>query len=167
MAALTFAEFAALNRQRCEAPDGFDRRLDTTTVTHWALGVCEEAGEVAGVVYAMDHRPQKGKTTQDLADEIADVVSYCDLLAQRIGRSLEDVLRNKWNRVSERIGSPLRIAGAPAPCSHCKLKDKVFTNAKGDLCGLCDGTYEHEHRGPQSGACTCGQRLSDGVRAWR
>ena len=106
---MTFREFAALNRQRCEAADGFDRRLDTTSLAHWALGIAEEAGEVAGVVYAMDHRPQKGKTMQDLADEIADVVSYCDLLAQRIGRNLDDVLRDKWNRVSVRVGSPLRL----------------------------------------------------------
>lgn len=125
---MTFREFADMNRLRCEAPDGFDRRLDTTTMAHWALGVCEEAGEVAGVVYAMDHRPQKGKTTLDLADEIADVVSYCDLLAQRIGCSLEEILRSKWNRVSERIGSPLRlcrfpgcgvVAGQPLHVSGC------------------------------------------------
>lgn len=106
---MTFAEFAAINRQRCEAPDGFNEPVAGIDIKGWAMAVLGEAGELAGAVFANAHQPRKKTTCNDIADEIADVVSYCDLLAQRLGRPLEDILRSKWNRVSERIGSPLRI----------------------------------------------------------
>jgi NTP pyrophosphatase (non-canonical NTP hydrolase) len=44
-----------------------------------------------------------------LADEIADVVIYADLLAARIGRSLDDCVRQKFNSKSDEIGSAVKL----------------------------------------------------------
>lgn len=47
-----------------------------------------------------------------LADEIADVVIYADLLATRIGRSLGDCIRAKFNEKSKEIGSVVKLPEA-------------------------------------------------------
>lgn len=44
-----------------------------------------------------------------LADELADVVLYADLLAQKAGIELAGAIRAKFNRVSEAQGFPERI----------------------------------------------------------
>ena len=110
---LTFADFGHANRERCESPAGFDRHLDTTSIDAWGLAICGEAGEIADTLYAIGHNPKKGLTLADVLDEVADVVSYCDLMAQRLGSTLEACLIAKWNRVSEKRGYPERLAATP------------------------------------------------------
>lgn len=44
-----------------------------------------------------------------VATEIGDTVVYLDLLAQRLGLSLEKCIRDTFNRVSEREGFPERL----------------------------------------------------------
>jgi NTP pyrophosphatase (non-canonical NTP hydrolase) len=45
-----------------------------------------------------------------LADELADVQTYLDILAFRAGIDLGAATIKKWNEVSERVGCSLRIA---------------------------------------------------------
>jgi len=42
-------------------------------------------------------------------DEIADMVIYADLLAQRLGRKLEDAIKNKFNQTSDKVGSDIKL----------------------------------------------------------
>lgn len=104
MSALRFIEVAVANELRRPEFKGGPQWTPQT----WALALAGEAGEVAGAVLG---KFEQGKpiTLDDIGDEIADVVLYADLLAQRLGLSLEDVVRRKFNRVSERIGSSVRI----------------------------------------------------------
>lgn len=44
-----------------------------------------------------------------LGKELADVVIYCDLLAQREGLNLGELVRLKFNEVSERNNFPERL----------------------------------------------------------
>lgn len=46
---------------------------------------------------------------EKLADEIADVVIYADLLAARIGRTLADCVQKKFNEKSREIGSTVLL----------------------------------------------------------
>lgn len=116
--ALTFAGFSEANRERCEAPasaGGFARDLtdQTTAVRAMILGVAEEAGEVAGAVRSMlGISARKTKTSNDVAAEVADLVSYCDLLLQSLGHDLGTALALKFDVVSERTGWPKRLADA-------------------------------------------------------
>jgi NTP pyrophosphatase (non-canonical NTP hydrolase) len=108
---LTFEEFSKANRARCEAATGFDEPLNGTstyTLEHWALTICEEAGEVAAAVMGVSgkKRSKSHLTDKDVAFELADVVTYCDLLAQRLGFDLGKVLAAKFDKVSDRIGWP-------------------------------------------------------------
>jgi NTP pyrophosphatase (non-canonical NTP hydrolase) len=108
---MTFEEFTAANRKRCQ--ESFGRPIDETSVTPMVLGLAEEAGEVSGAVRSMlGITKRKSKTAADVLDEIADVVQYADLLAACLGSSLESALVSKFNRVSERIGSPVRLESA-------------------------------------------------------
>ena len=44
-----------------------------------------------------------------LADELADVVIYLDILAAQLGIDLGDAVMKKWNKTSEKVGAPLYI----------------------------------------------------------
>ncbi len=105
---MTFAEFAAANRKRCEAH--FERKIGADGVLPFTLGVAEEAGEVVGAVRGhLGITKRKSVTAEDIGDEIGDLIAYADLLVQCFGLSLEDVIRRKFNKVSERIGSEIRL----------------------------------------------------------
>ena len=108
-ARLTFADFAEANRTRCV--DSFHRLINEASVPAFVLGVAEEAGEVAGAVRALlgITKRKAGIEPADVGNEIADLVSYADLLAQALGMTLEEVLVAKFNKVSERVGSPIRL----------------------------------------------------------
>ncbi len=159
MADLSFASFSAANRKRCE--EDFKRKLGTRdAVVSMAIGLAEEAGEVAGAVRAfLGISERKPRDAAKVGKEIADLISYADLLAQSCGMSLEAVLVDKFNEVSRRIGSAVLLT-TDAVCTTCtpnipphvrgEVCDHVFRNERGSLCGLCDGTHEHEHRGRQS-----------------
>jgi hypothetical protein len=54
-------------------------------------------------------------TQKQIADEIADVVTYLDLLAHVLGVDLGRAAVAKFNEVSERVGFPDRIALASRP----------------------------------------------------
>jgi len=107
---LTFAEFSAANRLRCERD--FGRTLGTRdAAVSMCIGLAEESGEVAGAVRAyLGISERKNPSVEAVGNEIADLVSYADLLAQTVGLSLADALVRKFNIVSGRIGSDVRLA---------------------------------------------------------
>src|SRR5690606_19258820 len=86
-----------------------------------------ELGEAANLLKKVD----RGDLTLDearpaLARELADVQTYLDLLAHRLGVDLGDATVQKWNEVSERIGCALRIElaatyfdGGHVRCTGC------------------------------------------------
>jgi NTP pyrophosphatase (non-canonical NTP hydrolase) len=69
-----------------------------------------ELGEYAN----LRKKVERGDFTLDearpaLADELADVVIYLDILASQIGVNLGDAIMSKWNRTSVKVGAPLYI----------------------------------------------------------
>jgi NTP pyrophosphatase (non-canonical NTP hydrolase) len=106
-------------------PDGSDWALSA-----WANATMGELGEVSealghyimlGLVMkslgkAGDQikKIERGDVTLDesrlvLADELADVQTYLDILAFRADIDLGEATVRKWNEVSERVDCPLRI----------------------------------------------------------
>jgi NTP pyrophosphatase (non-canonical NTP hydrolase) len=113
---LTFNKFSELNRKRCEAPSpqGFNESLAPGSAygpEHWALATGEEAGEVLGAVLGMTGRKARKKdlTKQDVFKEIGDTAACLDLLAQSLGSTLGECVQNKFNEVSDRIGSNIKL----------------------------------------------------------
>lgn len=87
-------------------PDGSDWALST-----WCNAVLGELGEAANLIKKIE----RGDITLDeareaLGKEFADVVTYLDILAFRAGVDLGRATMDKFNEVSVRVGSTVRLA---------------------------------------------------------
>jgi NTP pyrophosphatase (non-canonical NTP hydrolase) len=110
---LTFAAFRAANVARCAKwhPAG----IDSWSPSDWMTAVTGELGELASLL-KMRNRERDGlpgnkfsPTAEQIADELADVLTYLDLLAHVLEVDLGRAAAEKFNKVSERVGFPDRI----------------------------------------------------------
>ncbi len=88
-----------------EKEDGSDWSLND-----WLTAVTGELGEAANVL----KKVRRGDFTinqamPELADELADVATYLDILANQCGIDLGKAIIEKFNRVSERVDSNVFI----------------------------------------------------------
>lgn len=120
--ALTFDAFRAANVARCVKwhPEG----IESWSPSDWLTAVTGELGELASLL-KMRNRERDGlpgnkfsPTDKQVADEIADVLTYLDLLAEVLGVDLGAAAVSKFNEVSERVGFPDRIVLAAPPASE-------------------------------------------------
>lgn len=112
---MTFEEFAETNIARCRRwhdPKAWSAQM-------WCLAAAGEMGECCNAIKKL-HRHDTGvqqraesgdraKLMKAIANEIGDVVVYLDLLAWRLGLSLENCVRDTFNRISVREGFPERL----------------------------------------------------------
>lgn len=121
--ALTFDAFRKANVTRCVKwhPEG----IDSWSPSDWMTAVTGELGELASLL-KMRNRERDGlpgnkfsPSKKQVADELADVLTYLDLLAEVLGVDLGAAVVEKFNEVSERVGFPDRIvlAASPTPAS--------------------------------------------------
>ena len=86
-------------------PDGSD-----WSDAEWLQAVVGELGEYANLRKKMQRGDIAGpEAKQALADELADVVIYLDILAFRLGIDLGQAVMSKWNRTSDKVGADLYI----------------------------------------------------------
>ncbi len=107
-AALSFRELAEKNRERCESAV-FNHRINDWSPTDWGCALAGEVGEACNLIKKL--RRGDEVTAARIAEEVADVVIYADLLCQRLGVRLEDAVREKFNAKSVEKGSPVRLGG--------------------------------------------------------
>ena len=86
-------------------PDGSDWLL-----SQWCNAVCGELGEAANIIKKIERgdftlEEKRG----DLAKELADVVTYLDILAKVAGIDLGKATMDKFNEISHRVGSNVRL----------------------------------------------------------
>lgn len=98
---LTFDELRAANIRRLpqfknrkgepahSEPDGSDWKLSA-----WCSAVLGELGELANLIKKIER---------------GDVQTYLDILAFRCGVNLGNATANKFNRVSDRVGSDVKL----------------------------------------------------------
>lgn len=101
---LTFMDLCVANAKRCE--DVF-HPIESWTPTDWACAMAGEAGEACNLVKKL----RRGEDIQPgaIGHELADVVIYADLLCTRLGINLGELVRSKFNVVSERRGSEVKL----------------------------------------------------------
>jgi NTP pyrophosphatase (non-canonical NTP hydrolase) len=105
-------KFSEQNRQRCEAPNGFNHHLGSWSLSDWMTAVAGEVGEAANVVKKLNrvrdgipgNTETEAELREQLGEEIADAVIYLDLLAQAAGFDLETIRDAKFAKVSAKIG---------------------------------------------------------------
>lgn len=93
-------------------PDGSDWALST-----WCNAVLGELGELANLIKKVERGDLSLASAQpDLAKECADVLTYLDILAFRLGVDLGAITIAKFNEVSTRVGADVFILpnGGPA-----------------------------------------------------
>lgn len=116
MVDLTFASLREANLSRCGRwhPGG----LSDWSLSDWFTATAGEFGEAANVAKKLN-RERDGIAGNDqseselraqLADELADVLIYLDILAASEGIDLAEAVRQKFNRTSEKVGFPERLA---------------------------------------------------------
>lgn len=87
-------------------PDGSDWSLG-----EWCNAVTGELGEAANLIKKIhrgDLTLEEGR--EALGKELADIVTYLDILAMRAGVDLGEATIDKFNEVSLRVGSPVHLA---------------------------------------------------------
>jgi NTP pyrophosphatase (non-canonical NTP hydrolase) len=117
--ALTFDELSDANTSRAKRwHPGFPSDAGWS-VADWSNALCGEAGELANVIKKL-RRWENGLRGQNdplpealiamAAEELADVITYADLLATKLGIDLPLAIVDKFNAVSKRQGFPERLS---------------------------------------------------------
>jgi NTP pyrophosphatase (non-canonical NTP hydrolase) len=117
---LTFKQLRLANLDRCNQSFHPGGGVGEWTPTDWATAMAGECGEACNAVKklrrletAASWRRAEDGTAGDLrdavAEELADLIAYADLLAARLGIDLGAAVALKFNRVSERVGSAARL----------------------------------------------------------
>ena len=102
-----FAAFQNTNRRRCEEAFGHRVAWDEPSwpLENWALAICGEAGELANLVKKClrgDFTVQEKRG--EILDELADVITYCDLAISSLGADTGETVWAKFRKVSDRVG---------------------------------------------------------------
>lgn len=129
---LTFKRFRAANVARCVKwhPEG----IASWSPSDWLTAVTGELGELASLL-KMRNRERDGlpgnkfsPTQKQIADELADVLTYLDLLAEVLGVDLAAAAVSKFNEVSERVGFPDRLEALAATTRGTEVPEEEGTD---------------------------------------
>lgn len=105
-------KFSERNLQRCESVNGFNHPLNSWSLSDWMTATAGELGEAANIIKKLnrvrDGIPGNKESEEELramlADEIADVEIYLDLMTQAAGFDLETIRDAKFQKTSQKIG---------------------------------------------------------------
>ena len=104
-----FKQLREINVDRCV--NGFKHQLSDWSVMEWGCAIGGEAGELLNILKKIRRAEQNiggsrvdGDSKQAVADEIADIIIYCDLLAAKMGIDLQTAITRKFNETSKKIG---------------------------------------------------------------
>ena len=125
MSTLTFNSLRAANLSRCAR--WHPRGLTEWSLSDWGVATAGEMGEALNVIKKLNRERDgiAGNTAtvdelkQQLADEIADVAIYLDIMAASEGIDLSEAITSKFNQTSKKVGFPERLLGGGVLCEHC------------------------------------------------
>ena len=106
---MTFREFQKINTERSNE---WLHDINRWSLSDWAVAMAGECGEACNVIKKLNRKrdsikekdPSYFLLRQQLAEEIADTVTYAFILAARCGFDMEDIVTKKFNAVSEKHG---------------------------------------------------------------
>ncbi len=104
---LTFDALREANKKRCPA---VFHPIDSWSEMEW--GGCA-AGELGEALNKLKKRlrgdPLPVPTAESVADELADTICYMDLLAERMGIDLGAAVIRKFNKVSDKKNTNIKL----------------------------------------------------------
>ena len=93
--------------------DSFDLPISEWSPSDWGLALAGEVGELCNLIKKLKRGDVAAGTLTDpygkISDEIGDILTYLDLLAQRLDIDLSDALVRKFNKVSKKVGSDIEL----------------------------------------------------------
>lgn len=98
-------ELNKANPERCQAFGHGD--VYSWSPTDWACAIAGETGELCNLVKKL-HRGDKVDVA-DIGKEAADIVIYLDLFCTRMGIDLQQAIVEKFNEVSDRVNSEIKL----------------------------------------------------------
>lgn len=109
---LTFSALRKANKTRSKKSFG-KNIFKEWSEADWAVAAAGEMGEVCDAIKkrkrGWDKPGKDAPSKKDVADEIADVICYLDLLAHKMDIDLSEAIRRKFNEVSDRLGSDIKL----------------------------------------------------------
>ena len=111
-------ELKGKNYQRCKF---FGHEVEQWELTDWGNAIAGETGELCNIIkkikrgdfgkYPLEENDGVNDTKQSLADELADIIIYADLLSQKAGINLREAVKEKFNKKSDKIGCKIKLEG--------------------------------------------------------
>lgn len=159
-------DFAAANRARCEAANGFNHPIHKWSMSDWFTATMGELGEAANVAKKLNrvrdgiigNDKNEDELRADLADEIADTFIYLDLLAQSAGINLAEAVLSKFNKTSRSIGyEPMPQLPFP-PVSDGNVIDTFGADQHADFDHPLDGQHPARREGDEYVCSRCSKR---------
>ena len=125
---MDFATLRAANLSRCAR--WHPRGLTEWSLSDWGVATAGEMGEALNVIKKLNRERDDiaGNTLTEeqlrieLADEIADVAIYLDIMAASEGIDLAQAIARKFNKTSVKVGFPERLP-VGLLCDHCGAED--------------------------------------------
>lgn len=103
---IDLVEFSKANARRCN--ESF-HTLDDWSISDWAVAAAGELGEACNLIKKL--KRDGGISYNDIAEELADCVTYIDLLLTKMNKELAYELIAKFNKVSRKVNSPEHLVG--------------------------------------------------------
>ena len=86
---------------------------DGWSAMQWGCALAGEVGELCNEVKKLERQLPSDPSPEELkgaiAEEMADVIIYLDLLAAKLNIDVEASVKAKFNKVSEKLGFPERM----------------------------------------------------------
>lgn len=102
---MRFSEFQELNARRCREHFHELTTEGTWGISDWCLAIAGEAGELCNALKKVKRGDRTlDEARGDLLEELADVITYCDLAISALGAQTDQVVAGKFDAVSERVG---------------------------------------------------------------
>lgn len=106
---MSFENLRAANAKRQQEWD----RDNQITLSYRGTELGGEVGEALNIIKKLE-RERLGirgsrATVEDLAEELADVIICCDLIAMATGIDLKKAVEDKFNKTSEKVGLQTRL----------------------------------------------------------
>jgi len=107
---LTFNTLRQANVLRASRAEAYRECETKWTHAHWMQALMGEVGELANFLKKVDRGDFPIESiSSDIANEIADIQTYLDLLANHLNVDLGEATASKFNLVSKRIGADVFI----------------------------------------------------------
>lgn len=98
---MTFNHFQTINLKRCKA--AFDK--DAHDLPFFAIAIAGESGEFCNLLKKVLRGDFPLESVRnDLLEELADIITYCDLAISKLDGDTTSEIRQKFNKVSDRRG---------------------------------------------------------------